>query len=296
MKQAAERARAREEAEANIRKQRADAMRARTTRDVNNKRIIEQQAQAAAEEDKKLDGIRIFDPSVGLLMAKQWVEGIHRHLLGGTNTSHIFAHNGHSPIELGWEKKKGRATCHFCDTHVQEYSWRCPSGGAIACRACRKKMEESSLEKPFAYINTGAGAKTSKGKKGKKKTANAPRPAPEVESDLEDEGDEEVDLEMSDGAEERAAQEAAAQAKEAGESQKRKKLEKKARVKAAKVAREQQVKDQEAKEDEETRKEAEAMSARLRELLERAAIERRRRDDAAREKGEKKAGTITASR
>jgi curved DNA-binding protein CbpA len=289
MEQAAERARAREEAQAEIRKQKAEAMRARVGRDAANKRVIERQVQAAAEDDKKIDGIRIFDPSVGLLKAKQWVEGIQRYLAGEMDAGRMFAFYACEAIELGWEKKKGRATCHFCDARVQEYSWRCPSGGAVACRACRKKIQESSLEKPFAYINTGAGAKKGKGKKGTTRNTKAPRPAAEVESDLEDEGGEEAELDTSDGAEERAAQEAEVQAKEAEEAQKRKKSEKKARAKAAKAAREQQAKEKVAKEEEETRKEAEARSARVKELVERAAMEKERRNNATREKEEKKA-------
>jgi hypothetical protein len=103
-------------------------------------------------------------------MAKVWVQGVQRKyakILQMLKVSECFYKKD---LESGWERKKDRQTCHFCDAHVHEYSYRCPLGGAVACRGCKNAIASSSLKESFAYVNTHAGAKKGKGKKKAKKT------------------------------------------------------------------------------------------------------------------------------
>jgi hypothetical protein len=117
MREAKEQARRCEEEQAESRKKQTEETRAIAARDAANKRAIERQIKAAAELDKKLDGIRRYDPSVRLLKAKQWVEGLQRFFAEELAAIHVYVVRREA-IKLGWEKKKGRATCDFCDAHV----------------------------------------------------------------------------------------------------------------------------------------------------------------------------------
>jgi hypothetical protein len=134
------------------------------------KRAIERQKKEAELQHANTDGIRVISPEEKLALAKVWVQGIQRKYAEELGLQRLnVAFYSKKVIDLGWEKKKGRHTCHFCDAHVHEYSYCCPSGGAIACRGCKNGITFSSLDHPFIYVNTHAGANKGKGKKGKGK-------------------------------------------------------------------------------------------------------------------------------
>jgi curved DNA-binding protein CbpA len=151
------------------------------------KRAIEQQKKEAELQHANTDGIRGISSAKKLAMAKIWVQGIQRKYAEELELQRLnFAFYSKKVIDLGWEKRKGPQTCHFCDAHVHEYSYRCPNGGAIACRGCKNEITFSSLDHPFSYVNTHSGANKGRGKKGKgkKKTKkNKTKNAQESESD-----------------------------------------------------------------------------------------------------------------
>ncbi|KAF2124882.1 hypothetical protein P153DRAFT_361045 [Dothidotthia symphoricarpi CBS 119687] len=45
-------------------------------------------------------------------------------------------------VDIGWVKKKGVATCLFCEEEIKYYSFRCPDGGAVACNPCKNKLSQ----------------------------------------------------------------------------------------------------------------------------------------------------------
>jgi hypothetical protein len=177
-------------AEAEARRQYEEEVRARrVAMETANQRCIEKLKEAAEAEQAKSDGIRTITPEQKRAMAKTWVQTLQRDY--ATELKDLgcsqYEINSTESFDPGWERRKGRQTCHFCDAHVQEYSYRCPSGGAIACRGCKNKIAASSLYQPFVYKNTGAGAKKRKGKKGKgKKKVKKAGAKEEQQSDSED--------------------------------------------------------------------------------------------------------------
>ncbi|KAG9189472.1 hypothetical protein G6011_06340 [Alternaria panax] len=153
-----------------------------------NKRCIERLKKAAETQQAKDNGIRIADPERKRAMAQSWFINLQRDYNQELQNAGL-RHSSDSVMDLGWEKKKGRQVCLFCDARVQEYSYRCPSGGAVACRSCKKEIESSSVNKPFNFANTESS--TRKGKSKKAKSGNKSRKAKtraEIESDLEKSG------------------------------------------------------------------------------------------------------------
>jgi curved DNA-binding protein CbpA len=157
----------------------------RLARDKACQRCTEKLKAAADAEQAKSDGIRTFTPDQKRDMAKDWVQSLQVAYAKALNDLGSQQYPTDT-IKLGWEKRKGRQTCHFCEAHVHEYSFRCPSGGAIACRGCKIKISASSLKQPFLYENTCAGAKKWKGKKGRAKKAKTPKTKEKKQSDSED--------------------------------------------------------------------------------------------------------------
>jgi curved DNA-binding protein CbpA len=301
----AQRERARHESYQQQREWEANERAARREKEANlqaaekaNKRAIDRQKEEADAQQAQTDGIRTLTPEQRLAMAKAWVEGLQRKYaeqlksIGIKNVSSFD-----EGIDLGWDKKKGRHTCHFCDAVVQEYSFRCPSGGAVACRGCKNAIASSSLSRPFSFKNTYAGAKKGKSKK-KAKKAKA-RTTQEVDPEEEEEEAEEEDFGKEAGklAAELAREEEAQRlkkeelmrkirkarqeaARETRENAERKAAEQAAREKAAAemAAREK------AATDEAAREAAELREARANELQEEKAQKKAARKKAAKER------------
>ncbi|KAH6878062.1 hypothetical protein BKA58DRAFT_465785 [Alternaria rosae] len=129
-----------------------------------NKRCVERLKQKAKAQQAQGDGIRIVDPDTKRAMAKTWVESLLRDYCQELKKIGFGHSRGPVIMDLGWERKKGRQTCLFCEAKVQEYSYQCPSGGAVACRGCKKKIETSSLKHPFDFNRTDSTTKKGKDK------------------------------------------------------------------------------------------------------------------------------------
>lgn len=129
-----------------------------------NKRCVERLKQKAKAQQAQDDGIGIVDPDTKRAMAKTWVESLLRDYCQEPKKIGFGHSRGPVIMDLGWERKKGRQTCLFCEAKVQEYSYRCPSGGAVACRGCKKKIETSSLKHPFDFNRTDSTTKKGKDK------------------------------------------------------------------------------------------------------------------------------------
>jgi curved DNA-binding protein CbpA len=291
----AELLRRRENYEAMARRSAAERAKKAAIEDIN-KRCVERLKKAAEAWQAESDGIRIVDPETKRAMAELWVISLQRDYDSELREANLDP-SDNSVMDLGWERKKGRQTCLFCAAHVQEYSYRCPSGGAVACRGCKKKIESSSPYHPFNFYTTGAATKKGKGKKGKggkksqKPTDRADRgSAPEVFDSAEQEQNKEQanggEAEHTYDAEEEAAKQAAEELARRQEAQ-RQKQERKAEAARRKAEHEAQAKiDREAAE-----KAAQKNAAKEKAEAEKAARECTTAQEAARQAAERKKET-----
>ncbi|KAL1796544.1 hypothetical protein ACET3X_005084 [Alternaria dauci] len=278
-----------------------------------NKRCIERQKKAAEAQQAKDDGILIVDSEKKRDMAQSWVLSLQRDYRQELQNAELQLPTD-SVMDIGWERKKGRQTCLFCEAHVQEYSYRCPSGGAVACRSCKKEIESSSSSKPFNFHYDESSAKKGKSKKGKGgKKSKKTKIKPEHESDLEDSGfgEQEHDEEQGHGEEtecllneeEEAAKQAAEEAarkqdaerqeqerkaREVREKAKREAQAKLAQEAAKKVAKEKAEAEQVARDQEAAREAARQAAQKKKEAREQDAKEKK----AARKKAAKERVTL----
>jgi curved DNA-binding protein CbpA len=278
----------------------------RAAKETANQRCIDKLKAVAEAEQAKGDGIRTIVPEQKRDMAKTWVQSLqvaYAKALDDLGSRQYTT----DTIELGWDKKKGRQTCHFCEAHVHEYSFRCPSGGAIACRGCKNKIAASSLKQPFLYENTGAGAKKWKGKKGRAKKAKTPKTKEENQSDSEDSDSAEEgageDLPDEEEARRQAAEEAERKQKapEQKQAQKQAEAARKAELQAQKKlqreAAERAAQEKAVQEKAEAEKAAREKAAADKTARETAALKKAAREQEAREKeAQKKAARKKAAK
>lgn len=129
-------------------------------------RALELQRREAKAAQSKGDGICTYSQEEKLAMAKTWIKGIQNRYAKELREIEATDILEEVQLNMGWEKKKkGRHKCDFCDAVVPGYSYRCPSGGAMACRPCKNAIESSSLTRPFDFVKTHAGSKKAKGQK-----------------------------------------------------------------------------------------------------------------------------------
>ncbi|KAF1961995.1 hypothetical protein CC80DRAFT_531748 [Byssothecium circinans] len=225
------------------------------------KTAIERVKSAAEKREKAQDGLRVQDVEAKRSMARRWVEQLHKEHAQALAV-HKLKRNWDEPIELGWERKKGKGRCDFCNTSVHAYLHRCPSGGAIACRGCKNSMAKSSPSKPFNFQGFDLKSKKAKDRK-EKETAE--------ENIASDEKSKKTAGEMpgSFPSDEVNEEDQARRAKREAEERERATLAKKEKAKQKRIARE---------------KTEQARVEREKAELERAACEKAEQEEAKRKK------------
>ncbi|KAA8617655.1 chaperone protein [Pyrenophora tritici-repentis] len=245
-----------------------------------NKRCLEKLKEATEQRQAKSDGIRISSMEEKCAMAKDWVESLQRDYAAELHKASVKMEG---TIDVGWEKKKGRQKCTFCNVQVSEFSFRCPSGGAIACKGCKRKIESSTLKKPFAFVHTDAATKK-KGKKGKAaKKAKKSKPKPGPESESGEESSDEDQVEDEEELARKAAEEAERKA-EAERQEEERKAQRQEQEKLKRDAAEQAALEKAAREKAEAEEAARKKAAREKAAREAAQQKKDAREREAREK------------
>jgi len=283
--------------------ERLENLKQKTMRQEVNKRCLEKLKQAAEAQKTKSDSIRVSSVEEKCLMAEDWVKSLQRDYAAELQKEGVKSVEN---VDIGWEKKKGRQQCTFCSVKLSEFSFRCPSGGAIACRGCKKKIELSSLKKPFAFENAGAGSREEGKKEMAAKKAKKSKPEPESESESEAEegwngkddsaSEDEIAKKAAEEAEHKTEAEQQKQQQEA-ERQAQEKLEREAAEKTAQekaarekaeakeVARKRAAQEQAAREVAEQKKEARDREARKKKTARKKAAKERAALEKAARKG-----------
>jgi hypothetical protein len=88
------------------------------------KRAIERQKKEERHSKRRVTE----DLETKLAMAKEWVEGL-QHKYAEELRTFRQSIQCEGSIDLGWERRKDRQICRFCDVLVHEYIFHCPSGG-----------------------------------------------------------------------------------------------------------------------------------------------------------------------